>query len=237
VSNHCRPNYTMSQPFVFINVAASADGKIDTFERHGAAISSAMDKIRVDCLRAGADAIMVGGHTLLDEDPKLTVKSAQLRAERRARGKSENPIKVAVVTNAQIKLDSNFLNAGPARVIIFTTSQTSPTQIGALRNKGVDVFVLDEKRVDLVQSLETLKGLGVERLMVEGGGTLNFELLRLGLVDELTVYVAPLIFGGQAAPTLATGNGLTRSSAIRLKLAETQILDEDGGIVLRYVLS
>ncbi len=74
----------MDRPFVHINVAATADGKIDTFERHGAAISSARDKERVDRLRAEADAVMVGGHTLHDEDPKLTIKSESLRAERLA---------------------------------------------------------------------------------------------------------------------------------------------------------
>ncbi len=227
----------MSRPFVFINVAMSADGKIDTFERHGATISSAADKARVDQLRAGADAIMIGGHTALDEDPKLSVKSRQLRAERVARGTSENPIKVAVVTRAEFSSDSSFLTAGPARVLIFTTTQTLPPQIKRLKSAGSEVFVCGENRVDLVQTLEIIDGLGVKRLMVEGGGTLNFELLRLGLVDELTAYIAPLIFGGANAPTLAAGNGLTRASALPLKLVETRILDGDGGVLLRYAFS
>ena len=68
-------NCIMNRPFVFINVAMTADGKIDTFQRRGAAISSAGDKERVDQLRAEADAVLVGGRTLLDEDPRLTVKS------------------------------------------------------------------------------------------------------------------------------------------------------------------
>ena len=72
----------MNRPYVFINVAMTADGKIDTFERKGAAISSQRDKERVDQLRAESDAVMVGGKTLLDEDPKLTVKSEELRAGR-----------------------------------------------------------------------------------------------------------------------------------------------------------
>ena len=76
----------MNRPFVFINVAMTADGKIDTVQRKGAAISSQRDKERVDRLRAEADAVMVGGKTLLDEDPKLTVKSDALRAERHALG-------------------------------------------------------------------------------------------------------------------------------------------------------
>src|SRR5512140_1966872 len=86
-------NSTMNRPFVFINVAMTADGKIDTFQRQGAAISSAWDKARVDRLRAEADAVMVGGRTLLDEDPKLTVKSETLRAERLQRGLLPNPVK------------------------------------------------------------------------------------------------------------------------------------------------
>jgi riboflavin biosynthesis pyrimidine reductase len=85
----------MDRPYVHINVAATADGKIDTFERRGAAISSAQDKERVDKLRAEADGIMVGGRTLRDEDPKLTVKSEALRNERLARGLPANPVKVA----------------------------------------------------------------------------------------------------------------------------------------------
>ncbi len=58
--------------------------------------------------------------------------------------------------------------------------------------------------------------------MVEGGGTMNFELMRLGLVDELTIYVAPMIFGGATAPTLADGLGLVRSNAIALKLINVE---------------
>jgi len=81
----------MNRPYVFINVAMTADGKIDTFERKGATISSQRDKERVDQLRAESDAVMVGGKTLLDEDPKLTVKSEVLRAERVARGLSPIP--------------------------------------------------------------------------------------------------------------------------------------------------
>ena len=96
------------RPFTFINVAVTVDGKMDTFERKGAAISSTRDKARVDKLRAESDAVMVGGRTLLDEDPKLTVKSEALRAERVARGLSPNPIKVGIVTKADVQLGIGF---------------------------------------------------------------------------------------------------------------------------------
>lgn len=225
------------RPYVFINIATTADGKIDTVERRGAAISSAVDKARVDALRAGADAVMVGGHTLLEEDPKLTVKSVELRAQRSAQGLPAHPMKVGIVSRATLKADGDFVNAGPARRVVFTTSQTTSAQAQALTALGVEVYTLGETEVDLPLALQTLKSLGVERLMVEGGGTLNFALLKLGLVDELSVYVAPLIFGGIAAPTMAAGEGLVRSAALPLRLGDVRVVDEAGGVLLRYFLS
>ncbi|HSK89643.1 MAG TPA: 2,5-diamino-6-(ribosylamino)-4(3H)-pyrimidinone 5'-phosphate reductase [Anaerolineales bacterium] len=223
----------MNRPFVFVNVAMTADGKIDTFERRGAAISSAHDKQRVDQLRAGADAIMVGGKTLLDEDPKLTVKSEVLRAERIARGLSPNPIKVGVVSEANLAATSNFLNTGPAEIVIFTTRRTSKEQLSLLEARHVHVYSTEAEKVDLHNALAVLKEMGVQRLMVEGGGTLNFELMRLGLVDELTAYVAPMIFGGASAPTLAAGFGLEKGAALPLKLIDVEQWD-DGGVLLKY---
>jgi 2,5-diamino-6-(ribosylamino)-4(3H)-pyrimidinone 5'-phosphate reductase len=213
----------------------TVDGKIDTFERRGAAISSQRDKERVDRLRAETDAVMVGGRTLLDENPKLTVKSADLRAAREARGLAPNPVKVGIATNANLKPASDFLTTGPARIVIFTTQKTSKEQLEFLHARGVEVIVHNTERVDLPKALHTLKEIGIDRLMVEGGGTLNFELLRLGLVDELTAYVAPLVFGGESAPTLAVGSGLVRSAAIPLKLEEAEAW-EDGGVLLKYKL-
>lgn len=225
----------MNRPFVFINVAMTVDGKIDTFERRGSAISSQRDKERVDQLRADSDAVMVGGKTLLDEDPKLTVKSEALRAERVARGLAPNPIKVGVVTQAKINADSQFLNAGPADIVIFTTRRTSKRYLSLLTARHVDVYVDGAEQVNLERALATLKDLGIQRLMVEGGATLNFELIRRGLVDEVLAYVAPMVFGGQSAPTLAAGSGLKRSEAIPLELNEVETWD-DGGVLLKYHL-
>ena len=223
----------MDRPFVFINVAMTADGKIDTFARKGAAISSQRDKERVDQLRADSDAIMVGARTLLDEDPKLTVKSEALRADRVARGLSPNPVKVGVVTEANLKTQSKFLHEGPARVVIFTTNRTSKDKLALLRSRGVEVFTHGSERVDLEKAMETLRDFGIQRLMVEGGATLNFELLRLGLVDEVMAYVAPVIFGGESAPTMVAGAGLERGEAIHLKLMDVEKWD-DGGVLIKY---
>ena len=118
-------------------------------------------------------------------------------------------------------------------IVIFTTQGTSKKQLDFLRARGVELFVDEKQRVDLPKALHTLKEIGINRLMVEGGGTLNFELLRRGLVDELTAYVAPLVFGGESAPTLAAGPGLVRNAAILLKLVDAEAW-EDGGVLLKY---
>ncbi len=224
----------MTRPFVFINIAMTVDGKIDSHARQGVAISSPTDKRRVDELRASADAVLVGGKTLNAEAPKLTVKSADLRANRLAAGQSENPIKIGIVSQATLLPDSDFLTAGPAQKLIFTTPKTDSGQLEVLQAGGAQVFIHNGPRVDLEQALETLKTLGVNRLMVEGGATLNFELIRLGLVDELTAYVAPLLFGGETAPTAIGGPGLVRSAAIGLELVAAQVLDSNGGLLLHY---
>ncbi len=229
----------MDRPFVYMNAAATADGKIDTFERRGASISSARDKERVDKLRAGSDAVMIGGRTLHGDDPKLTVKSALLRREREARGLPPNPAKVGVASRMDLKPDSNFLTAGPARIVLFTTPRTPESQLALLRSCGAQVYVLEageSGQVHLPAALHILKETGVNRLMVEGGATLNFELLNLGLVDELTLYVAPMIFGGESAPTLAGGLGRVRNAAIPLRFVRSEQWD-DGGLVLHYRLS
>jgi len=225
----------MDRPFVFINVAMTADGKIDTFRRAGAAISSTRDKERVDRLRAESDAVMVGGRTLLDEDPKLTVKSDALRSDRIQRGLAPNPVKVGIVSDANLRPDSAFLTTGPANIVIFTTRRTSKHSVSLLESFGVQVFVEDAERINLPKALKTLKQIGVQRLMVEGGATLNFELLRLGLVDEVTAYIAPMIFGGGDAPTMAAGPGLARDEAIPMKLVSADAW-EDGGVLLKYIL-
>ena len=221
------------RPYVLINVAASVDGKIDSIERRGAAMSSERDRARVDALRASVDAVMVGGRTLLQEDPRLTVRSAELRAERAARGEPENPAKVGVVSRPDLRPDCRFLTVGPARILLFTSAPDSGSSW--LRDRHVEVHTSGDSRVDLAWALETLADLGIRRVLVEGGGTLNFELLRLGLVDEVRVFVAPLVLGGASAPTLADGAGLVRDQAIKLRPAEVEQW-EDGGLVLRYMV-
>ena len=97
---------------------------------------------------------------------------------------------------------------------------------------GVEIYEVGDQRVDLTAAMAKLADLGLRRVLVEGGGSLNFELLRLGLVDELSVFIAPLIFGGAASPTLADGAGDLR---LNLKRAGVEAWD-DGGLLVRYLV-
>ncbi len=219
---------------LIINAAMTVDGKIDTFERKGSSISSTEDKRRVLELRASVDAVMVGGHTLLKESPKLTVKLPALVEKRLSEGKTPNPAKIGIVTVANLDPVGDFITAGPARKIIFTTTQTAPAQVNVLQNLGVEVYVLGEKRVDLEKAFQMLPTLGINTVMLEGGATLIAEVIRLGLADELQLYIAPKIFGGETAPTLVGGPGAVESAAKMLELVDIQKMDEGGGVLIRY---
>jgi 2,5-diamino-6-(ribosylamino)-4(3H)-pyrimidinone 5'-phosphate reductase len=220
------------KPFVFINCAMSLDGKISTFERRQVKISSDSDLERVDRLRAESDAILVGMNTVVSDDPKLTVKSENLRRERLRRGLPENPIKICVGRADRIKLNSDFLDYGDVK-LVFTTEDSDPRKIERLREKA-EVHILGKNRVDFNKMLNILADRGVGKLMVEGGGTVNFRLLREGLVDEILVAVAPRIFGGVNSPTLVDGNGFSAEDAVDLKLLEVENLRSL--LVLRYAV-
>jgi 2,5-diamino-6-hydroxy-4-(5-phosphoribosylamino)pyrimidine 1'-reductase len=224
----------INRPHVIINVAMTLDGKLDTFERKGATISSKADKLRVDELRASVDAILVGGKTLLSEDPSLTVKDASLRSRRSTTGLEENPVKVAVVSKADLNLQGDFMTTGPARRLIYTTNHTPPEQVHRLENAGAQVFVRCDEGIDLRDVLQSLFDQGIRSLMVEGGGTIISGFLTLNLVDELTVYLAPKIFSGSSAPTLSDGPGFSSANAFHLQLESVNKFDDEGGILIHY---
>jgi 2,5-diamino-6-(ribosylamino)-4(3H)-pyrimidinone 5'-phosphate reductase len=226
----------MNRPHILVNVAMTADGKIDSVARKGAAISSIADKARLDRLRAEVDAILVGGRTLIAEDPKLTVKSAVLRAGRKARGLDDNPAKVGVVSVADLKSDGNFMASGSARRLIFTTRRTSTKQLKQLEKAGAQVFILNDGVIDLRQVMKSLHEQGIRKLLVEGGGTLIAELFRLDVVDEVFIYIAARIFGGASAPTLADGPGFLPEQAPGLHLETTEKIDDVGGILVHYTV-
>ncbi len=221
------------RPYVFINAAMSTDGKISTHARKQVCISGNADFQRVDKLKCEADAIMVGIGTILSDDPSLTVKSEELRKKRLDSGADENPIRIIADSLAQTPVDSDILMKGDGRRVILVSESAPIERLDGLRVAGALIIVAGRDRVDLGAAMERLYGMGVRRLMVEGGGRLNWSMIRDGLVDEIHVYIGNVVFGGDSSPTLADGTGFSdRSTACELELLSIEQMD--GGVVLRW---
>jgi 2,5-diamino-6-(ribosylamino)-4(3H)-pyrimidinone 5'-phosphate reductase len=220
------------RPFVFVNLAMSADGKLSTIERRQVRISGTEDFTRVDEIKAGSDAIMVGIGTVLADDPSLTVKSPLLKEERKKQGRDENPIRIVVDSGARTPPDADILRKGPGRRIVAVSRRALPEKVRALE-AAAEVWVVGEETVDLTALLDRLHAIGVGRLMVEGGGTLIASLFREGLVDEYYTYIGSMIIGGGAAPTPADGPGwIHEMDFARLELIGMQQMDD--GVLLRW---
>ena len=220
------------RPFVFINAAMSADGKISTVERRQARISGKEDFDRVDSLKAKSDAIMVGIGTVLADNPSLTVKSEKRREERRKARKDENPLRIVVDNKARTPVDAEILNKGEGKRIIAVSKQAIVEDMERLGEKA-EILICGKEEVNLRNLLYLLWQRGVSRLMVEGGATLNWSLISQGLVDELYIYVGNMIIGGENAPTLVDGKGFVVEDAmVKLELSSVERMDE--GVLLRW---
>ncbi|MDI9615012.1 2,5-diamino-6-(ribosylamino)-4(3H)-pyrimidinone 5'-phosphate reductase [Methanothermobacter sp.] len=213
------------RPYVILNAAMTLDGKIAT-KTGSSEISGEEDLRRVHELRRECDAIMVGINTVLADDPRLTVH--RVDAE-----EGDNPLRVVVDSRARTPLDFRVLNH-EAPTVIGVSESAPASRVNELR-KRAEVVVAGKDRVDLRLLLERLHEMGVRRLMLEGGSTLNFSMLTEGLVDEVRVCIAPMIAGGREARTLVDGEGIDdMSEAIKLELERFYTLGED--LIVEYTV-
>ena len=213
-----------SRPYVILNAAMSLDGKIATYTGDSR-MSSPADLRRVHRLRASVDGIMVGMRTLLRDDPKLTVKFARGR----------KPHRIIVDSNAQAPLTSYVVRtAREIPTIVAVTSRAPKNRIEILERRGVKVFVCGKGRLVSVKILlQILSNLGIRKILLEGGGALNWSMLSSGLVDEVSVAITPRILGGEKAVSLVEGKGrgIVRDG-VNLKLLNTTKYGPD--LVVRY---
>ena len=222
-----------SRPFVFINAAMSADGKIATIERKQTRISGSLDFDRMDELRAASDAIMVGVGTVLSDNPGLTVKSQQRKDKRRAGGFPENPIRIVVDSLARTPVDADIFKKGEGKRIIAVTEFAPQERVKKLAERA-EIITAGKKTVYLDKLLIELKARGIDRLMVEGGATLNWGLISSGLVDEIYTFIGNIIIGGSNAPTLIDGEGF-KNGFCRLTLLSCEKIED--GVLLRWKVS
>lgn len=221
------------RPFVFINAAMSADGKIATIERKQTRISGSLDFERVDELRASSDAVMVGIGTVLSDNPSLTVKSEKRREKRRAQGLPENPVRIVVDSLARMPLDADIFKKGEGKRII-AVSESAPLERVKQLSEYADIIAAGEKSVELEKLLAELKKRGINRLMVEGGAALNWGLISAGLVDEIYTFIGNIIIGGENAPTLVDGDGCI-GELFKLELISCERLED--GVLIRWKVS
>ena len=222
------------RPFVHVNVAMSADGKLSTSERRQVKISGSADFSRVDRMKAESDAIMVGIGTVLADDPSLTVKSTDLRSARRAKGLPEHPVRIVVDSRARTPIDAAILHKGEGVRVIACSEKAEEGKKDGL-SRYARIIVAGNDTVDLTALLSSLHAMGIRTLLVEGGGTLIWGLFRAGLVDRLTCYVGNRVIGGASAPTLADGEGFIRDQDfIPLSLEGIERIDE--GVLLTWTI-
>jgi 2,5-diamino-6-(ribosylamino)-4(3H)-pyrimidinone 5'-phosphate reductase len=222
------------RPFVYVNMAMTADGKITSALREYPELTSRHDRANMDRLRADADAILVGAGTLRADDPPLHVRSEALRALRRTLGKPDGLDRVVVSARLDLAPDSRFFDDAHGGKRIVATVEDAPSDRVAALGRLAEVWRHGRGAVDLRAVLRRLRECGVERLLVEGGGETNWALVRDDLVDELHVTVAPWLLGGRDAPTMLEGPGFPMADRRALRLADVRRIDDE--LYLRYAV-
>jgi 2,5-diamino-6-(ribosylamino)-4(3H)-pyrimidinone 5'-phosphate reductase len=211
------------RPAVWVNCAASADGRLAFAHGKRAMLSSPEDLVRVQQLRSNADAILVGVGTVIQDDPSLRVHWDLL-------GRPEGPSPTRVI------VDSTGRTPEAARVLDRSVPTIVATTDRCERKfpDHVRTIVAGTTTVDLAELFVRLHDLGIRRLMVEGGADILSSVLRRGLFDRFTIYYAPTLIGGVTSPPVVGGPETTgEDDAVRLELTA---LDRLGpGYVATYV--
>jgi riboflavin-specific deaminase-like protein len=219
------------RPYVLLSAAASVDGHIDDTRPERLVLSNAADLDRVDQVRAESDAILIGATTLRRDDPRLIVHSERRRAERAARGLPPYPLKITLTGGGDLDPGLRFWHHG-GRKLVYCPDAVVPklrARLGALAEVEVAGLGAD---LDVAAVLDDLGRRGVERLMVEGGGTIHTQFLTAGLADEIQLAVAPFFLGDPDAPRFVNAGAFPHGPGNRMTLAEVRAVGDVA--LLRY---
>ncbi len=214
------------RPYTLLSCAVSLDGYLDDASDQRLLLSNAEDFDRVDELRAGCDAILVGANTIRRDDPRLLIRSPARRAARIARGAAPDPAKVTMTASGDLDPGARFFASG-ATPLVYTPEATVPALTARL---GAAAAVPPAAGIGAL--LADLAARGIRRLLVEGGGTVLTQFLTAGLADELQLAIAPLLVGDSRAPRFLRDGAFPPG---RLRLAGARTLGDV--VLLRYLLS
>jgi riboflavin-specific deaminase-like protein len=214
------------RPYVLLSCATSVDGYLDDASPLRLILSGPADLDRVDEVRAGCDAILVGAGTVRTDDPRLLVRDPRRRARRTARGLPEHPARVTLTATGDLDPEARFFAPGAERLVYCATPVLGPAR--AQLGDRADLIDAGDP-LSLGSALSDLAERGVARLLVEGGAHVLAEFLARDLADELDLAVAPFFVADPAAPRFspqAPGGRMTLAAAERL----------EDVVVLRYLL-
>jgi len=209
------------RPFLHLKLAVSLDGKVATSTGDSRWITGEAARARVHVLRNQSDAIMIGGRTARADDPLLTDRSGKKR---------RRPL-VRVVIEQYLRLSPESQLAqttAEAPVIIFAGGDSEDDSVGVLQSQGVEV-ITQSPALDLSSVLEELGRRSIQSVLVEGGPSLAGLLIEAGLVNKVTFFVAPIIIGGQDAPSAVGGAGVEKVSEA-LQLGHVEVRKHGGDI-------
>ena len=208
------------RPFVHLKMAVSMDGKVATVNGDSRWITGEQARARVHDLRHQYDAIMVGGRTARADDPLLTDRSGKKRRRPLVRVVIEQYLRLSPESQLAQTTD-----AGP--VLIFASGDPDADELGVLQSRGVEV-IAQESALDFASVLEQLGKRSIQSIMVEGGAFLAALMLEAALVNKVTFFIAPMIIGGQDAPSAIGGSGAEKiADSLQLDRVEVKQYGRD----------
>jgi len=223
----------VDRPYTLLSCGMSIDGYLDAATDERLLLSNEADLDRVDAVRAGCDAILVGAGTVRQDNPRLLVRSQARRDARVGRGLRPSPVKVTVTAGAKLDPCAEFFTAGDSDKLVYCASAA----VGEARERlGRVATIVDAGQpVDLRRVSADLYARGVGRLMVEGGGTVHTQFLTADLADELHLVVAPFFVGDSRARRFVDDGRFPWHPGRRATLAEVRQIGDV--VLLRYALS
>ena len=212
---------TTGRPWVIAKWAMTLDGKLAAHTGDSQWISSEISREVVHRIRGQVDGILVGKGTALSDDPLLTARPIGARIATR----------IVMDSQASLSPESRLARTVEQAPVLLVVKESAPlNRMQVLQDRGIEVFVLSgrDRAEQVGQLLDELGRRQMTNLLVEGGSSLLGTFFDLSAIDEVHVFLAPKLVGGQAAPTPIAGQGLAMmNDAIELADVEIDMLDND----------
>ncbi|MCI8326284.1 MAG: bifunctional diaminohydroxyphosphoribosylaminopyrimidine deaminase/5-amino-6-(5-phosphoribosylamino)uracil reductase RibD [Lachnospiraceae bacterium] len=208
------------EPYVILKYAMTADGKIATYTGASKWITGEAARTRVQQSRKAYQGIMVGIGTVLADDPLLTCRLENAR----------NPIRIICDSKLRIPPDSNLVKTAREVPTIIAACQIDTEKKAMLEQYGCEILEIrqSDAGIDLKDLMRKLGQKGIDSILLEGGGQLNFSALQAGIVKKVESYIAPKLFGGITAKTPVGGPGVeVPGNAFLLKNPKITQIQED----------